>query len=184
MLLPTRITSALLLDLSAQEFGITIEYRADLGAQRAPKRTLRSGKPHTPDQLWDYLHQVLELEGLTTVIGSREGSVYRVVPIQEAFDRAAVTERPVHPAPGYTVRRYETRGLPHEEIREGISRFRPELGQSIASMPDGRAVLIGAVTHRHDEILRYIDASSSLARSVRTEFVPVRHLEHGALIDQ
>jgi len=182
VLLPSQITATDLLDLCAQEFDITLEYRSDVISPRGQQLTLRSDRAYSPEELWSYLHQVLEQSGSTTVIGSGTRPIYRVVPFTEAFDRASPTESTPQPVPGYVVRSYQIGGLDTEQISKGLEVLRPALGQAIVPQPNGREVLIGAVTRRHELIAEYIRESIALAVSTELVFIPVQHREREAVI--
>lgn len=183
MLLPTRVTAEILLDLCAEELGVTIEYPAGGLGGRGKGVTLRSGGGFSRDALWVYTHEVLEQAGWTTVVGgSGERLTYRVVPLADAFDRSSVFGAEPAWLPGYVVRRYDLGGLDAGRVIEALGRFRPILGQVAVATADGSAVDVGAVTRRHDEISGYLERERRVLRSVEVVFVAVEHRGAGEVV--
>lgn len=182
ILLPTQITPEILIDLCAQELGVTIEYVPGSTGQRSKPVTLRSQRAYSPNELWLYLHEVLEQSGSTTVLGLGPTPVYRVVPIAEAFDRSAVLGSIPEPAPGYLVKRYALAGLDVESVAKQLELLRPTLGQALAPEPNGQDVLIGAVTRRHPAIAAYIEDAKAQTASTELLFMPVVHRDRESVL--
>lgn len=166
-------TLAQLVELSAQQFGVDIEYNpTDLNA----KLTLRSADSYTPAELWELTHRMLEADGRTTVLAPGERRLYRVVSLAEAASATEPMDSIPTPAPGYVVMRYPVRSADPADVATALNDPKPPLWQASVS-PDKSAVLVGALVRRQGLARSVIEAVDSEAASVRVEVIEARHAD-------
>lgn len=118
------VTVAQLLDLSAQQFGVDIEYNPT-DAPLTAKLNLRSAAGYTPDELWELTQRMLETRGRTTVLAPGGRRLYRVVPLAEAAGATEAVEAVPHPEPGYIVLRYSLRHADPGAVLAALNEPRP-----------------------------------------------------------
>jgi type II secretory pathway component GspD/PulD (secretin) len=174
--LTPQLTLARLVDLCALQYDIDVEYQPN---ELTKQLTIRSGSGYTQTELWTLLHQLLEANGLTTVIAPGDRALYRVVPIKDAIKSASIAEAIPEPAPGYLIKHYPVEPAAREEIIDALGKLLPPV-DGVSVSPDGRGVLVGALTRRHADIEARID---SIETRIARSSVTLRSIEHADPIE-
>ena len=174
--LTQQITLARLVDLCALQYGIDVEYQPN---DLAKQLTIRSGSGFSRSELWTLLHQMLEANGLTTVIAPGSRVLYRVVPIKDAFLSASIADEFTGPVPGYVVKIYPLDRAAPTEVIDSLKKLTPPI-EGVSVSPDGRGVLVGALARRHAEIKTRVD---SIEDMISGSVVTIHAIEHADPIE-
>jgi general secretion pathway protein D len=176
--LAPKLTLARLVDIAAAQYPIDIEYTpGDL----TRSVTIRSAQPYTPGELWDLAHQMLEANGLTSVVAPGDRALYRIVKIQTAADHTEPRDSLPSPQPGFAILEYPIEHIAAPDLVQALESFEPPL-DLLQIAPNGGAVNVGALTRRHPMIGEHIANLDELASHTTTEIVQLRHANAQAAV--
>ncbi len=169
--LSQKLTLAQLVDIAAAQYAIDLEYTpGDL----TRSVTIRSAKPYTRDELWNLTHQMLEANGLTSVVAPGHRLLYRIVKINGATAQTEARESLPVPAPGFSILKYGTKHIEAPELAEALGEFQPPI-ELLITDPIRGFVHIGALTRRHPSIREHIASLDEIASHGLTEIIELRH---------
>ena len=169
--LTQKLTLARLVDIAAAQYPIDIEYAPN---DLKESVTIRSAKPYTRHELWILTHQMLEANGLTSVVAPGDRSLYRIVKIKEAAAHTEPRKSLPIPEPGFAVLKYSSEHIESSELVNALGELEPPL-ELLRADPILGFVNVGVLTRRHPAIRAHMATLDELASHTMTELVELRH---------